>query len=222
LKAFLQPPSDEDTADADVAALILAMPGSGKTRTVIEAAKGKTYKRFRMSNHKFEDALSVEVFLSNSVAAACGEDAVPVTRNDVVVVHFDEIQSLMVAPNESTTKLLVAMLADAIDALVNDAENPRLWLKFVMTGTNVFTRKAIKHGSEMKALPIPLDGSFSLAFVTKLVTDWKLQHLFCGNNYLERVGTIDASLNSFSVLSGTDPVRQTLMSGLRMNMPLYL
>jgi hypothetical protein len=79
--------------------MILAMPGSGKTRTVVEAArsrKGMQYKRFRMLNHKFESADSVQKFLEASAATTCGVGESPFEHDDVVVVHFDEIQSLMV------------------------------------------------------------------------------------------------------------------------------
>ena len=42
LRAFFQrQPDEHNTTDSDVLALILAMPGSGKTRTVVEAARGK-------------------------------------------------------------------------------------------------------------------------------------------------------------------------------------
>jgi hypothetical protein len=185
LRAFFQRSSQQDTTDSCVLALILAMPGSGKTRTVAETAMKETYNRFRMSNQTFESAASVQKFLEESVKKSCrGVDEIPLKYDDVVVVHFDEIQSLM-EPPKGSEEPLVTTLSKAIDAMVN-VHPPRSWLKFVMTGTNIFTRTTIKIGSDVKAMPIPLDGSFSLEFVTKLAHDHGLSAVFQDTNYLER------------------------------------
>ena len=50
-------------SDSDVLALILAMPGSGKTRSVVEAARGLSYYRCRLVGHTFLDATSIKKFL---------------------------------------------------------------------------------------------------------------------------------------------------------------
>jgi len=186
LHAFLQRrPDEEDTTDSDVLALILAMPGSGKTRTVVEASKGKKYRRFKMSNLTFEGAHSVQEFLQKSVSEICGASTIPNDSEEVLVVHFDEIQALMVTP-DGCEESLVATLSKAIDRMVNGPYPPRSWLKFVLTGTNIFTRTTIEIGTDVKALPIALDGSFSFEFISELAKDHGINDLLDGTNYLER------------------------------------
>ena len=181
LRAFFQrQPDEHNTTDSDVLALILAMPGSGKTRTVVEAARGKKYHRFRMSNRTFENADSLQEFLQKTVLSTIPNDG-----EEVVVVHFDEIQALMVTP-EGCEESLVATLSKAIDSMVNGQHPPRSWLKFVLTGTNIFTRTSIKIGADVKALPIALDGSFSIEFVSELANVHGINNLLVGTNYLER------------------------------------
>jgi len=184
LRRFLQLPSN--TTDSEVLALVLAMPGSGKTRTVVEAVQGaRKYHRIKMANRVFHDAGSIQKFVETSVSEASGEEKICDGKNGVVVVHFDEIQALMVTP-ESCKESLVATLSKAIDSAVNHFYPPRSWLKFVLTGTNVFTRTTIKIGTDVKALPIALDGSFSLEFVSNLANEHEFSHLLVGTDYLER------------------------------------
>jgi len=101
-----------------------------------------------------------------------------------VVVHFDEIQNLMVTP-KGWEKSLVSILAEAIDDMVN-SDPPRSWIKFVLTGTNIFIRTRIKIGIDVKYFPIALDGVFPMEFVSGLARDHGIYHLFAGTNYLER------------------------------------
>ena len=187
LRAFFrQRSAEQEGADIPVLALILAMPGSGKTRSVVEATRmEKTRcKRLRMSQYEFHSADSLKKFLSAKVVQACGVKSMPSVFNEVVVVHLDEIQSLMSAP-EGSQELLVTTLSTEIDCLIN-ADPPRWWLKFVLTGTNVFTRSTIKIKTEVKIDPITLDGSFSIDFVQQLADDHGLSGSFAGTNYLER------------------------------------
>ena len=188
LRKFLKRAEQEDGTDRPVLALILAMPGSGKTRSVVEAAsksESMQYKRERMSNQEFDSASSLQAFLEARVAEACGTSSVPMDHDKTVVVHLDEIQSLMFSPAGSD-ELLVTSLSKTIDRMVN-VHPPRSWLKFVLTGTNIFTRKTIRIKTEVKVCPIALDGAFSIDFVKKLAEDYiKPKDLFDETNYLER------------------------------------
>lgn len=138
-----------NVADSDVLALVLAMPGSGKTRSVVEAARGHRYHRFKMSNHAFLGVDSIHKFLRDIVLKACGaEKVIPMKHKKVVVIHFDDIQGLMKTPPDGVESL-VKTLSKEIDEVVNQKGQPapRSWLKFVLTGTNIFTRSAIKIGT---------------------------------------------------------------------------
>jgi hypothetical protein len=186
---LLPAPPLEAPADSNVLALILAMPGSGKTRTMFEAAKGASYHRIIMSNEDLEEINDKKrSYLARKVAVfcKCGENEIPLDHIGIVVVHFDEIQSLMVSYKDDEESV-VATLSKACDKMINpQGKSPRTWLKFVMTGTNVFTRTTIKIGTAVKDVSISLDGAFSLKFVTKLAEDHGLLNFFDGTNYLER------------------------------------
>lgn len=179
--------------DPKVVALILAMPGSGKTRTVQEAARSLDldYHKFRMSTKEFDTAENVRQYVERSVKGICGvtSNNIPIDGMKKTVIHFDEIQTMMEKPKDGEENSLVTALAVACDGLVHDQHGRhRSWLKFVMTGTNIFTDNMINIRSKVKTDFIPMDGSFSQDFVTQVANEHDLMSFFCGKNdgYLER------------------------------------
>lgn len=188
LRNFLRP--SKDAIDAPVFALILAMPGSGKTRTVVEAAKMEKLRRIRlkMSNAKGALLTDVRLYLARAVSKACNcaENAIPLEHDETIVIHFDEIQHLMAKP-ASDVEAPVTTLSKACDEMVNPSGgDPRNWLKFVMTGTNIFTRTEIKLGSSVKTIFIPLDGAFPLNFVERLARSYDLEQFVGKGDFFER------------------------------------
>jgi len=86
LRGFLHRRNQPNRADSSVFALILAMPGSGKTRTVVEAARETNYHRLRMTNKtvaKFGNAQALEDFLETKVSEICGGGPIPKHRDEV-------------------------------------------------------------------------------------------------------------------------------------------
>ena len=183
-----------DCLDPKVVALILAMPGSGKTRTVQEAARSLDlgYHKFRMSTIKFVTAEDVRQYVERKIKEICGvagNNSIPIDGMKKIVIHFDEIQTMMKEPKNGEENCLVTSLAIACDGLVHDQEGRhRSWLKFVITGTNIFTDEMINIGSEVKTDFIPMDGSFSLNFVTQVANEHDLISSFGkrDDGYLER------------------------------------
>ena len=173
--------------DVKVIAAIFAMPGAGKTRRIV----GLPYYRYKMSNHRLYTTAQVQQFLRNAIAAicACDENQIPMTRKNTVLIHFDEVQSLMDAPTDTNDNSLVTSLAKECDALFNvSGRGQRLWLRFVMTGTNIFSNKSIAIGSAVKMELIPMEGSFSMDLVGQLVVEHGLEELLGSERqtYLER------------------------------------
>lgn len=179
--------------DVKVIAAIFAMPGAGKTRTVVEAAKivGLPYYKYKMSYHRMCTTGQVQQFLKNAIAeiCACDENQIPMARKSAVLIHFDEVQSLMDAPTDTNDNSLVTSLAKECDALINvSGRGQRSWLKFVMTGTNIFSNKSIAIGSDVKMELIPMGGSFSIDFVGQLLVEHGVEELLGTERetYLER------------------------------------
>ncbi|CAB9499545.1 expressed unknown protein [Seminavis robusta] len=158
----------EKYADAHAIGTLFAMPGSGKTKSVLEAAKraNTKHKRIRICDVEYDELKRCDKFVNSRVKKIQNDISTSNTddSNKTISIHFDEVQTLL---DEEDGEKVLKKLASVCAALGN--QNKRL--KFFFTGTNINASKPIDLGSELKAVPFYLDGSFPKDFVRSLYKD---------------------------------------------------
>lgn len=162
-----------DNEDVSNIATLLAMPGSGKTRSIKEAAAkaGAVHKRVRIdaSWSDYDDGTDVVQIVRGHLMRAIGIGSLPGIWSQQVVVHFDEVQVFLSFEN-GPKKLQT--LAEVCNSIIYSGDTALTWLKFVFTGTNINAHSPIRLGSSLKAEPISITGSFPFDFVIRLFTDY--------------------------------------------------
>ena len=159
-------------------ATLFAMPGSGKTRSVKEAASlaGAKHTRYRIKRNDpiysqidDTDLTGLTEVVRGYVLKAVKQDTLPDTLSRPIIIHFDEVQ-IFLSFEKGEEKL--RCLANVCNSIVYPGGTALTWLKFVFTGTNVNAQSPIDLGSELRTNPIPITGSFPVEFVTRLFTEY--------------------------------------------------
>jgi hypothetical protein len=180
----------------NVTAILFAVPGAGKSKTVLEAAKrcSAPYHRIKfVSNNTFvlalheqcnpatipeEYAVAMKLFLNTCTvyinAMMVKMDSVRRRSDDAtVVLHFDEMQLLMgtniVSSRDPVSSDLFDYAMPAFCDAINAGLTDRNWLKVVLSGTNFFAPLVLNVGSDLKVVPIQLLGRFPEEFVNNLL-----------------------------------------------------
>ena len=169
-------------------ALLFAIPGSGKSRTVREAAKALSYKHLRIKlvdehrdalrscvNGEQRDYEQWKTIFQRVVRPIFGSLLEQREGREHVVLHVDDAQSLMsetvVPRNEWDAEsgdpwdLVMPSVCSLLASFANSDDN----IHVVLSGTNCFGPLVFGGGSEMKEREIPLDGVFSHEWVMRLV-----------------------------------------------------
>jgi hypothetical protein len=167
-------------------ALLFAIPGSGKSRTVEQAAKKHDYRRFKFRDDHTERFLSLieqekhdydgwkRIFseLAKEILTPLLE---PAKDGGLVVLHIDDAQTLMsdkvVTRNDWDAQtgnpwdLVMPSVCSRLSSLADHHDKFRV----VISGTNFFGPLMFNGGSQMKAREVTIDGMFSTDFVNALI-----------------------------------------------------
>lgn len=156
---------------------IFAMPGSGKSRSVSEAARAARAEHFRYrlnpiddpknSYHALlndDDNTNVEEIVRGFVLKAIKQDTLPTFHDKTI--HFDEVQVFL--PCRDGQRKLQSLANGCNSIVYPPGRTPLSWLKFVFTGTSINARESIDLGSQSKAESVPITGSFPKWFVVEL------------------------------------------------------
>ncbi|CAB9528165.1 expressed unknown protein [Seminavis robusta] len=119
VKEFLMARPTDPADDAKAQAALFAMPGSGKTRSIREAAQtlGAKHERWRLCDFGFSE---IDELVVNAIAQ-CNED-------ELLIVHFDEVQVWLDSHGGEAELQNLA-------AKCSTRGNQNRMLKFIFTGT---------------------------------------------------------------------------------------
>lgn len=168
--------------------IIFAIPGSGKSRTVKEAASAKGYQHCRVmfkdlqitklrnycKEHKAQRYEEWKLIIQKKVAELMKVliEGTKIDPNKRYVLHLDEAQTLMSKNivnqanwNVSTDPwdLVMPFVCSWLDSMASTL------CRVVISGTNFFGPLVFNSGSQMKTEKIPIDGLFPSKFVIDII-----------------------------------------------------
>jgi hypothetical protein len=166
--------------------LLLALPGSGKSRTVAEAANNTNdckYIRIKLQ-HPEGKALRemtkeseflqyfLEKILPSHGCTVMSREKINISHRRVLI-HIDEVQLIMPASDSGVTnhkQTAIVQLAQCLESL----HGMNTSIRFALSGTSYLSNRYIKLGSHLKTKLMPLSGDFPDSFVTQLANKFGL------------------------------------------------